>query len=113
MAGTSKTESVLAYLTRLLEDDYVQAELRNAAQGLRAAYERTRKQQAKATEDKRVYANVRRAATSIRNAAGALQRSERPPKKRRARKIATLAFAVGGCALLTIKLQKEYAAARR
>jgi ferric-dicitrate binding protein FerR (iron transport regulator) len=107
MANTSRAKSALPYLTRLLEDDYVQAELRSAAEGLRVIYERTRNERAKATDDKRVYANLRRAATSIRNAAGALQRPKPPPKKRRARKIATLAIAGGGCALLTIKLQKQ------
>jgi ferric-dicitrate binding protein FerR (iron transport regulator) len=110
MANTSRARSALPYLRQLLEDDYVQAELRSAAEGLRVIYERTRKERAKATEDKRVYANLRRAATSIRNAAGALQRPEPPPKKRRVRKIATLAIAGGACALLTLKLQKEYAA---
>jgi ferric-dicitrate binding protein FerR (iron transport regulator) len=110
MASTSRASSALPYLRQLLEDDYVQAELRSAAEGLREIYERTRKERAKATEDKRVYANLRRAATSIRNAAGALQRPEPPPKKRRLGKLATLAIAVGGCALLTVKLQKEHAA---
>jgi ferric-dicitrate binding protein FerR (iron transport regulator) len=113
MASTSKAKPALPYLTQLLEDDYIQSELRNAAQGLRTVYERTRKEPAKATEDKRVYANLRRAATSIRNAATALQRPKPPPKKHRIGKIATLAFAVGGCALLTLKLQKQYAATNR
>ncbi len=110
MANTSRAKSALPYLRQLLEDDYVQAELRSAAEGLRVIYERTRKERAKATEDKRVYANLQRAATSIRNAAGALKHPEPPPKKRRARKIAILAIAGGGCALFTMKLQKQYAA---
>jgi ferric-dicitrate binding protein FerR (iron transport regulator) len=113
MASTSRAKSALPYLTQLLEDEYVQAELRNAAQGLRTVYERTRKERAKATEDKRVYGNLRRAATSIRNAATALQRPKPQPKKHRLRKVATLAFAVGGCVLLTIKLQKQYADTNR
>jgi ferric-dicitrate binding protein FerR (iron transport regulator) len=113
MANNSRAKSALPYLRQVLEDDYVQAELRSAAEGLREIYERTRKERTKATEDKRVYANLRRAATSIRNAAGALQRPEPPAKKRRGRKIATLAIAGGGCALLTMKLQKQYAATSR
>jgi ferric-dicitrate binding protein FerR (iron transport regulator) len=113
MPSTAKAKSALPYLTQLLEDDFIQSELRHAAQGLRAVYERTREEPAKATEDKRVYANLRRAATSIRNAATALQRPKPQPKKRPIGKIATLAFAAGGCVLLTLKLQKQYANANR
>lgn len=113
MANNSRAKSALPYLRQVLEDDYVQAELRSAAEGLRVIYERTRKEKAKATEDKRVYANLRRAATSIRNAAGALKHPEPPPKKRRGRNLAIFAIAGGGCALLTMKLQKQYAATSR
>jgi hypothetical protein len=113
MANNSRAKAAMPYLRQVLEDDYVQAELRSAAEGLRVIYERTRKEKAKATEDKRVYANLRRAATSIRNVAGALKHPEPPPEKRRGRNLAIFAIAGGGCALLTIKLQKQYAATSR
>jgi ferric-dicitrate binding protein FerR (iron transport regulator) len=106
MAKSNNAKSALPYARRLLEDEYVQEQLRNAAGGLRAAYDRARKQRAQAPEDKRLYGHVREAATSIRNAATALQRPK-PKPKRRLRKVAVLAGAVGACALLTMKLQKQ------
>ena len=109
MPNTSQAKSALPYVRQLLEDEYVQAELRSAAEGLRTVYDRTRKKGAKATEDKRVYGNLRRAATSIRNAATALQQPKPQPKRRRVGKVVTIAFAVGGCVALTMKLQKRSA----
>jgi ferric-dicitrate binding protein FerR (iron transport regulator) len=109
MAKTKKAKAAVPYARRLLEDEYVQEQLRNAAGGLRTAYERARRERGKAAEDKHLYSNLRHAATSIRNAATALQRPKPAPKpKRRARKVAILVLAVGGCALLTIRLQKHH-----
>lgn len=102
----AKAKSALPYARRLLEDEYVQEQLRSAAGGLRAAYDRALRQRADATEDKRLYRNLRQAATSVRNAATALQRPK-PEPKRRLRKVAVLAVAVGGCALLAMKLQRQ------
>jgi hypothetical protein len=107
MAKTDKAKSALPYARRLLEDEYVQEQLRDAAGALRTAYSRARKERAGATEDKRLYGLVREAATSLRKATNALQRSKPAPKKRRLRKAATLAFAVGGSAWLTAKLQSR------
>ncbi|HJS93841.1 MAG TPA: hypothetical protein VJ741_06230 [Solirubrobacteraceae bacterium] len=106
MAKSKNAKSAVPYARRLLEDEYVQEQLRNAAGGLRAAYGRARKQRSQAAEDKRLYGHVREAVTSIRNAATALQRPK-PKPKRRFRKVVVLAGAVGGCALLTVKLQKQ------
>lgn len=111
MAKSKKVNSALPYARRLIEDEYVQEQLRNAAQGLRTVYERARKERGKATEDKHLYGSLRHAATSIRNAATALQRPKPKPKKRRARKLATLGLAVGGCAWLVMWLQKDQTAA--
>ena len=101
------TKRAMVYVRHVLEDEYVQEQLRNAATGLRDAYERTRRERAQVTEDKRLYANLRQAATSIRNAATALQKKPEPePKPRRLGKVAVLAVAVGGTAWLAIKMQK-------
>ena len=101
------TQRVKLYVRQVLEDEYVQEQLRNAATGLRDMYERTRRKRAQAAEDKRVYANLRQAATSIRNAAAALQKKPEPePKRRRLRKVAVLAVAIGGTAWLAMKMQK-------
>ena len=101
------TERAKVYVRQLVEDEYVQEKLRNAAAGLRDVYERTRRERAQATEDKRLYANLRHAATSIRNAATALRKAPEPePKRRRFGKVAVVALAIGGTVLLTMKMQK-------
>jgi ferric-dicitrate binding protein FerR (iron transport regulator) len=111
MVKTDKAKSALPYARRLLEDEYVQEQLRSAAVALRNAYGRARRERADATEDKRLYGHVREAATSLRKATNALQRPKPAPKKRRLRKAATLAFAIGGSAWLAAKLQSRQSAA--
>jgi hypothetical protein len=74
MAKTKNAKSALPHVQRLLEDEYVQEQIRNAATGLRNAYGRAARKRAQATEDKKLYGSLRHAATSIRNATIALQR---------------------------------------
>src|SRR5438067_2200303 len=50
----NKAESAVPYIRRVLEDEYVQEQLRSAASGLRAVYQRASKQGGQAAEDKRV-----------------------------------------------------------
>lgn len=101
------TERAKVYVRQLVEDEYVQDQLRNAAAGLRDVYERTRRQRAQATEDKRLYANLRRAATSIRNAATALRKAPEPePKQRHLGRVVVIVAVVGGTVWLTRKMQK-------
>ena len=109
MAKTKKqakkqAEAGIPYVRRLMEDRYVHEQLRSAAGGLRGAYSRVRSRGAKATEDKKLYGNLRQAASSIRNATTAVARPE-PEPKRRFQKVAAAALA-GGSALLVIKQQK-------
>ena len=106
MARSKQAKSTLPYIERLLEDEYVQEQLRNAAGGLRAAYGRTNRRRAKAAEDKKLYGNLRQAATSIRKATSALQRPKAQPKRRK-RKVATVIVVCGGGALLITKLQRR------
>src|SRR5437588_7193133 len=98
-------ESAVPYIRRVLEDEYIQEQLRSAASGIRAVYRRVSRQGGQAAEDKRLYGNLRQAATSIRKATTALQRPK-PQPKRRGRKLATAALAAGGGALLIFKRQK-------
>ena len=95
---TKKAKSAVPYVQRIAQDDYLQGQLRNASARLRDAYTRTRRQRGRAVEDKKLYANLREAATSIRNEATRLQR--KPEPKRRGRKVAAVAVAGGGTALL-------------
>jgi hypothetical protein len=103
MAKTSNAKSATDYIQRLLEDEYVQEQLRNAAVGLRQAYQRTQSKGGRAAEDKQLYENLRHAATSMRRAATSLQRGKPQPKKRPIGKLAVGALALGGGILLVSK----------
>jgi hypothetical protein len=98
---TKQAKSAIPYVQRLAEDDYVQAQLRNAMGRLREAYGRAMRKRGRAAEDKKFYANLREAATSIRKAAS---RAQRKPKHR-ARKVA-FAVAAGGAAVLLSRRRK-------
>jgi predicted RNA-binding Zn ribbon-like protein len=104
MAKTSNAKSASTYIQRLLEDEYVQEQLRNAAVGLRQAYQRTQSKGGRAAEDKQLYDNLRHAATSVRRAATTLQRPKPNPKRTRpVGKLAIGALAIGGGAYLVTK----------
>jgi ferric-dicitrate binding protein FerR (iron transport regulator) len=106
MAKTSKAKSAVPYARRLIEDKYVQEQIRNAASGVRGAYDRARKQGSQATDDKRLYGHLRQTAASIQRAMTALQQPK-PKPKRRVRKLVILGAAVGACIWLTMKLQNQ------
>jgi len=91
------------YAKRLAQDEYVQEHLRNATEGLREAYGRARSKGRRTTEDKKFYANLGEAASSISKAANRLRR--KPEPKRRGRKVAAAAVA-GGAGLLLIRRRK-------
>jgi hypothetical protein len=95
---TKQAKSAIPYVQRLAEDDYIQGQLRNAAGRLRDASARARRKRGRAVEDKKLYANLSEAATSIRKAASRLQRKPKP--QRRGRKVAAAAVVVSGAALL-------------
>jgi hypothetical protein len=106
MGKLSQAKSALPYIQGVVEDDYVQEQLRSALNGARAAYLRARKQRAQVVEDKGLYRNLRQAATALQRATGAL-RPPPPEPKHRARKLAVIALAAGATVLLTMKLQKH------
>jgi hypothetical protein len=99
MASDKPPKSPIHYVQRLLEDDYVQEQLREAAIGLRAAYGRVSRKRVAAAEDKKLYGNLQQATTSIRKALVALQRPK-PKPQHRIRKVALAVVVVGGGALL-------------
>jgi hypothetical protein len=105
MPNTKQAKSALPYLQQVIEDEFVQEQLATAVSGARAAYVRVRKQRSQAVEDKRLYRNLRQAATALRNTAGALQPSK-PPPKRRGRNAVVIATAILATVWLTSKLQK-------
>lgn len=100
MAGrkSRSARSAMPYAQRLIADQYVQDQLRNAFVKLRDVYGRAARQQGRAAEDKQLYGSLREAATSIRRAVGAIQ--EPPKPKHRGRRVLVLALLAGGAALL-------------
>jgi hypothetical protein len=99
MARRKQAKSALPYAKRLVEDEYVHAQLRNAAKLLNQAYRRAARRRGKAVEDKKLYENLREAAGSIRKASLALRR-RKPEPKRRGRKLLLVALAGGGAAVV-------------
>ena len=100
---TKKGKSAAPYVRRLAQDEYVQEQLRNAVGRLGEAYTRVRRERGRAAEDKKLYANLREAATSIRKAGRRLQR--KPEPRRRGRKLAVAAV-VGGAAVILRRRRK-------
>lgn len=103
----AKASRALPYIQQLLEDEFVQEQLQTAVSGARAAYLQGRRQRGKAVEDKRLYRNLRQAATGLQQATNALKR-QKPEPKRRGRKLATVALAMGATAFIAMKLQGQY-----
>ena len=107
MANTRNAKTTLPYVQRLIEDEYVQEQLREAAAGLRNAYERATRKNAQAAEDKKLYANLRRGATSVQNAVIALRRPPEPPPTHRGRNVVVIAVAIGATVVITRIAQKQ------
>jgi hypothetical protein len=100
-----KTKKAAPYVRRTLEDERVHRHLSDAAAALGKAYRRAARQPgAKAVEDKKLYANVRGAAASIRAALGIVSEPEPEPPKRRKRKAMTVLILVGTVGFAAKKL---------
>ena len=99
MAKTERAKQALPYLRGLADDEYVQEQIRNALDGLTGVSRRIARKRGRAAEDKKLYDNLRQAATSVRNASHALQRRKAEPKRRSRRIIAAVAVG-GGVAVL-------------
>jgi acyl-CoA reductase-like NAD-dependent aldehyde dehydrogenase len=95
----SREDRMGIYAQRLIENEYVQENLAQAAESLRAAYRRASKRRVEPTRDEKVRRQVREAALSLREAASALQTGRRKPKKRRGRRVMpVLVLGVGATA---------------
>lgn len=108
MTSKKPSKSAIHYAQRLFEDEYVQGQLRDAATGIRSAYDRISKKPERAAEDKKVYRSVRRAATSTRNALLALRRPEPEPEPtHRFRAVLVAITVVGGSVLIISKRESK------
>ena len=81
--ATDRAAMAGIYAQRLIENEYVQENLAEAADRLRAAYKRASKRRVEPTRDKKLRRQIRDAALSLREATNALQSGRRKPKKRR------------------------------
>jgi hypothetical protein len=68
----SKADRTGTYVQRLIENEYVQENLAQAADSLRAAYRRASKRRVEPMRDEKLRRQVREAALSLREAASAL-----------------------------------------
>lgn len=103
MAKKSKADQAKIAVTRLVSDEEVQTQLRDASLRLREAWARASKRSAsKAAQDKKIYEKVRDAATSLARAAK-LMRKEPEPPKRTGRKVVAGAALAGGAAFAAKK----------
>jgi hypothetical protein len=97
MATMDQTARVAPYLKELMDNDYVQQNLREGITRLRAAYDRAQKRRVEPTRDEKLRQQVSSAAQSITEAARALQSGRRKPEPRWGPRLAVLAgLAVAG-----------------
>ena len=95
------------YAQRLLENEYVQENLAQAAESLRDAYRRASKRRVEPTRDEKVRRQVRDAALSLREAASALQSGRQKPKKRRGRRVLVVLALGAGAAAAVLASNEE------
>jgi hypothetical protein len=100
MAKTKQANAALPSLRRLADDAHAHEQIREAIDGLASASQRIARKRGRAAEDKKLYANLGQAATSLRNATRALQR-RKPEPTRRGRKIIAV-VALGSVIALVI-----------
>ena len=106
MAPKQTERSAKYYIQRLLEDEYVQRQLVEAAGGLRSVYGRASTKRAKAAEDKELFGSLRRASTAIRNAVIALRRPE-PEPERRGRSVVVAIAVLAGTVLIIRRTSRQ------
>jgi hypothetical protein len=105
--ASDKVANAGTYAQRLIENDYVQENLAQAAESLRAAYRRASKRRVEPTRDEKLRRQVREAARSLREAASALQSGRRKPKRRRGRRVVVLLGAGAAAAAVVLASNDE------
>src|SRR5436190_7174671 len=95
MAASITAAKAGTYAQRLIDNEYVQENLAQAAQSLRSAYRRASKRRVEPTRDEKLRAQVRQAARSLAEAADAFKTGRRKPKRRRGRRVTVILAAAG------------------
>jgi hypothetical protein len=103
----SKRERAGTYAQRLIENEYVQENLLQAADSLRAAYRRATKRRVEPTRDEKLRRQLRDAALSLREATSALQSDRRRPKRRLGRRVLVVLAVGAGAAGAVIASNEE------
>ena len=105
--ATDRAAMAGIYAQRLIENEYVQENLAEAADRLRAAYKRASKRRVEPTRDKKLRRQIRDAALSLREATNALQSGRRKPKKRRGRRLVLVLILGAGAAAAIVASNEE------
>jgi hypothetical protein len=101
----SKSTQAKIALTRLVEDEQIQKQLRTGALRLREAYLRaSRKPASRAVGDKKIYSKLQEAGTAFGSASRSLRR-KKEPQKHTGRKVAVGAAAAGAAAFAVKKVR--------
>jgi ABC-type hemin transport system substrate-binding protein len=96
MAVTQRVKAAAPVVDRLLKDRQVQDQLVDAGDHLQQVYRRVSRRKAKAAEDKKVYAHVRKGVVALRKAGT----TATEPRRRPWRKVLALAVVAGGAAVV-------------
>ena len=100
----SKSSRAGALAERLLSNSYAHENISDAAEQLRAAYDRASKRRVRPAEDAKVREQVNRAAASVSEAIGAIRTGRQKPQPKRGRRLLVIvgvAAAGAGVALAT------------
>jgi hypothetical protein len=90
MASTDAVSRLTPYIEQLLEDESARDNLRQGADKLRGAYQRSQKKRVKAAKDKQLRRQLQGAAQSLAKGATALAHDTQKPKKRRGKTLLAL-----------------------
>lgn len=90
MASTDAVSRLTPYIEQLLEDESARDNLRQGADKLRGAYQRSQKRRVKAAKDKRLHSQLRGAVQSLAGGATALAHDTQKPKKYHGRTLLAL-----------------------
>jgi hypothetical protein len=107
MATKDYTEKAGVYAQRLVGNEYVQDNLAQAAENLRAAVRRASKRRVEPTTDEKIRRQVRQAAQSLSEAASALKTGRTKPKKRRGRRVLVVLVVGAGAAAAVVASNEE------
>ena len=90
MAASGKNARFTPYVQELLENEYVQQNLRDGVDQLRSAYRRAQKRRVEPARDERLRRQIASAARSINEAGSALRSGRRKPKPRWGARLAVI-----------------------